>query len=180
MKKKVSDHYAIIPTEQVPILAKLPPEEQNIYDMIARSLMAAHEEDALVSQTQIETLVDGRATFLSKGRQVLHQGWQRLILSDKQRERQNKELPLLGEGDEGVVEQVKAEEAMTQPPKRFTEGQLITMMKAAGKQVENEELVKVLMESQGLGTEATRAGIITVLKDRGYMTVTKKTSWHRL
>ncbi len=64
-------------------------------------------------------------------------------------------------------------EGKTQPPKRYTEGQLITLMKTAGKYLENEELEKVLKKTEGLGTEATRAGIITMLKDRKYIDVKK-------
>ena len=64
-------------------------------------------------------------------------------------------------------------ESKTQPPKRYTEGQLITLMKTAGKQIEDKELEKVLMKTEGLGTEATRAGIITMLKDRKYIEVKK-------
>ena len=70
-------------------------------------------------------------------------------------------------------------EGKTQPPKRYTEGQLITLMKTAGKYLENEELEKVLKKTEGLGTEATRAGIITMLKDRKYIDV-KKTKCMRL
>ena len=61
----------------------------------------------------------------------------------------------------------------TQPPKRYTEGQLITLMKTAGKYLDDEELVKVLNKTQGLGTEATRAGIIGILRNRKYIEVKK-------
>ena len=64
-------------------------------------------------------------------------------------------------------------EGKTQPPKRYTEGQLITLMKTAGKHIENDELEKVLKATEGLGTEATRAGIITMLKDRQYIFIQK-------
>lgn len=60
-----------------------------------------------------------------------------------------------------------------QPPKRYTEGQLITLMKTVGKHLDDNELVKVLTKTQGLGTEATRAGIISVLRDRKYIEVKK-------
>ncbi|MDT8859636.1 DNA topoisomerase III [Alkalihalobacillus sp. MEB130] len=169
--QKVTDHYAIIPTEQVPDLKRLNPEERNIYDLIVRSLLAAHEQDAIVDTTKIETLVDNRATFRSKGKVTRQLGW-RKILQANQREK-DQELPNLEIGETGLVKKVETKESITQAPKRYTEGQLINVMKAAGKHLSDIELEKVLMDSQGLGTEATRAGIITVLKDRGYMTVQK-------
>ncbi|TWI53314.1 DNA topoisomerase III [Halalkalibacter nanhaiisediminis] len=170
--KKVTDHYAIIPTEQVPNVEKLSNDEQKIYDLIARSLLAAHEKDAIVHLTKVETLVDGRATFQSKGKVIKQEGWRRIIYTNDQKN-DDQDLPALEVEEQGIVKSVQTRESVTQPPKRYTEGQLITVMKTAGKQLTDSELEKVLMESQGLGTEATRAGILTVLKDRGYMTVTK-------
>src|SRR5262249_22227463 len=70
-------------------------------------------------------------------------------------------------------DKVEVKESQTQPPKRYTEGQLITLMKTAGKHIEDKELEKILSKTEGLGTEATRAGIITMLKDRLYIEVTK-------
>ena len=171
-EKKVTDHYAIIPTEQVPNLQALSSDEQKIYDVIARSLLAAHENDAIIHVTKIETLVDERATFQSKGKVVKQAGW-RKILYVSEPNKEDQELPVLEVEEKGIVKSVRTREAMTQAPKRYTEGQLISVMKTAGKQMTDSELEKVLMESHGLGTEATRAGILTVLKDRGYMTVTK-------
>jgi DNA topoisomerase-3 len=170
---KVTDHYAIIPTEQIPKLEKLSIEEKNIYELIVRSLLAAHEEDAIILTTKVETLVDNRATFQSKGKTIKQIGWRRIMYSDKNSGKDEVFLPNLEVGEIGFVKKVKTKESVTQPPKRYTEGQLINVMKTAGKQISDTELEKILMESQGLGTEATRAGIISILKDRGYMTVTK-------
>ncbi|WP_100373511.1 DNA topoisomerase III [Bacillus sp. FJAT-45037] len=171
--KKVSDHYAIIPTEQVPKIDRLASDEKYIYDLIARSLLAAHEKDAIISYSKIDTLVARRATFESKGKQIIEPGWRKVIYQQKDEGKQDVLLPPLENGEQGVTKETTVKESVTEPPKRFTEGQLITVMKAAGKSVTDKELEKILMESQGLGTEATRAGIITILKDRGYMTVEK-------
>ncbi|KMJ55539.1 DNA topoisomerase III, partial [Bacillus sp. LL01] len=170
--QKVSDHYAIIPTEQVPNVEKLTGEESKIYDLIVRSLLAAHEQEAIISHSHIETTVEERATFQSKGKQMLQEGWRKVIYNES-KNNQDVLLPPLSNGEEGTVVKSIVKESMTQPPKRYTEGQLITVMKAAGKSIEDKELEKVLMEAQGLGTEATRAGIISILKDRGYMIVEK-------
>lgn len=174
-EKKVTDHYAIIPTEQVPSLTKLSAEEQQIYDLIVRSLIAAHYDKAIFDYTTVHTLVDNRATFISKGKVQVQEGWRRVIYGDSKGEEKEKEelLPHLEKEQQGVVKAVKIKSSKTQPPKRYTEGQLISVMKTAGRHLEDEELMKVLNRTEGLGTEATRAGIINVLKQRKYITVTK-------
>lgn len=170
-EKKVTDHYAIIPTEQVMDPEKLSADEQKIYDLIIKSLLAAHYEKSVYEYTTVTTLVGGRATFLSKGKVQLAEGWRKVIpANEKDGE---PELPLLEKGETGIVKKVNVKESKTQPPKRYTEGQLITLMKTAGKHIEDKELEKVLDETEGLGTEATRAGIITMLKSRKYIEIKK-------
>ncbi|MEC5272312.1 DNA topoisomerase III [Caldifermentibacillus hisashii] len=170
-EKKVTDHYAIIPTEQVKDPEKLSADEQKIYDLIIKSLLAAHYEKSVYEYTTVTTLVGGRATFLSKGKVQLAEGWRKVIpANEKDGE---PELPLLEKGETGIVKKVNVKESKTQPPKRYTEGQLITLMKTAGKHIEDKELEKVLDETEGLGTEATRAGIITMLKSRKYIEIKK-------
>ncbi|GAJ39157.1 DNA topoisomerase III [Saccharococcus caldoxylosilyticus] len=170
-EKKVTDHYAIIPTEQVVDPAKLSADERKIYDLVVRRLIAAHYEAAVFDYTTVTTLVDGRARFISKGKQQIQEGWRKVI---SQREEDDVTiLPSLREGEQGEVLNVRIKEGKTQPPKRYTEGQLITLMKTAGKFLDNEELEKVLAKTEGLGTEATRAAIITTLKERNYIEVKK-------
>jgi DNA topoisomerase-3 len=170
-EKKVTDHYAIIPTEQVPNLASLSADEQKLYDLVVKSLIAAHYEKAITEYTTVTTLVDNRATFQSKGKVQLQEGWRKVIPAHEKDK--DPTLPILLQGEKGIVTKVDVKESKTQPPKRYTEGQLITLMKSAGKQIEDKELEKVLMKTEGLGTEATRAGIITMLKDRKYIDVNK-------
>ena len=170
-EKKVTDHYAIIPSEQVVDPAKLSADERKIYDLVVRRLIAAHYEAAVFDYTTVTTLVDGRARFISKGKQQIQEGWRKVI---GQREEDDVTiLPSLREGEQGDVLNVRIKEGKTQPPKRYTEGQLITLMKTAGKFLDNEELEKVLAKTEGLGTEATRAAIITTLKERNYIEVKK-------
>lgn len=169
--KKVTDHYAIIPTEQVPTLQKLSLDEQKLYDVIARSLIAAHYGKSIIEYTTIKTLVDERASFQSKGKVQKEEGWRKVIPQFEKDK--DPSLPILEKGEEGKVVKIEVKESKTQPPKRFTEGQLITLMKTAGKQIEDKELEKVLMKTEGLGTEATRAGIITMLKERKYIDIRK-------
>ncbi|WHY75804.1 DNA topoisomerase III [Neobacillus sp. WH10] len=170
-EKKVTDHYAIIPTEQIPNVERMSPDERQIYDLIVTSLIAAHYNKAVAEYTNVTTLVDGRAAFISKGKVQLEEGW-RKVLNQKERE-DEPELPALTKGEQGKTVKVNVKESQTQPPKRYTEGQLITLMKTAGKHIDDKELEKVLTRTEGLGTEATRAGIITMLKDRLYIEVKK-------
>ena len=175
-EKKVTDHYAIIPTEQVTDPSKMSAEEEKIYTLIVKRLIAAHYEKAIFDYTTIQTVVEGRATFISKGKEQIQEGWRKVIYGKKKDEdadEDEQDLPSLQEGEQGIVQDVKVKNGKTQPPKRYTEGQLITLMKTAGKYLEDEELVKVLNKTQGLGTEATRAGIIGILRNRKYIDVKK-------
>lgn len=176
-EKNVTDHYAIIPTEQVTDPKKLSAEEKNIYELIVQRVIAAHYEKAIIDYTTIHTLVAERAEFLSKGKEQIQEGWRKVIFPDKSNLSKEEEteqlLPALAENEQGIVANVNVLEKKTQAPKRFTEGDLITLMKTAGKYLEDEELIKVLKHTEGLGTEATRAGIIGVLKDRKYIEVVK-------
>mgnify|MGYP001047742383 CR=1 FL=1 len=151
-------------------------DEEKIYTLIVKRLIAAHYEKAIFDYTTINTLVDGRATFISKGKEQIQEGWRKVIYGNKKEQEvdeDEQDLPSLDDGEKGTVQDVKVKEGKTQPPKRYTEGQLITLMKTAGKHLEDSELVKVLNKTQGLGTEATRAGIIDVLRNRKYIDVKK-------
>ncbi|NGZ74513.1 DNA topoisomerase III [Saccharibacillus alkalitolerans] len=188
---KVGDHYAIIPTEQVPAPGRLQGMHLNLYLLIAKRLIAAHEEKAIIDYTNLVTLVDGRDPFMTKGKVIVQEGWRKVLYDstpkkkaksggreedkgDKEEEEDDLSvLPPVKEGDAGQVADVQVKEGKTQPPKRYTEGQLITLMKTAGKHLDNAELEKVLQRTEGLGTEATRAGIIGGLKDRKYIEVRK-------
>ncbi|MEH7335910.1 DNA topoisomerase III [Neobacillus drentensis] len=170
-EKKVTDHYAIIPTEQIPTMEKLDPDERKIYDLVVKSLLAIHYKKAIFEYTTVTTRVDGRAEFISKGKVQIEEGW-RKVLKPKDHD-DDPALPQLAKGEQGITEKVEVKESQTQPPKRYTEGQLITLMKTAGKHIEDKELEKILAKTEGLGTEATRAGIITMLKDRHYIEVNK-------
>lgn len=170
-EKKVTDHYAIIPTEQIPNVDRLDPDEKKLYDLIVTSLIAAHYKKAIAEYTTVLTLVDGRALFQSKGKVQIEEGWRKVI---NQKEKEDEPaLPQLTKGEQGRTTKVDVKESQTQPPKRYTEGQLITLMKTAGKHIEDKEMERILSKTEGLGTEATRAGIITMLKDRKYIDVRK-------
>ncbi|WLR43073.1 DNA topoisomerase III [Bacillus carboniphilus] len=170
-EKKVTDHYAIIPTEQVPNVSKLSVEERRIFDLIVRRLIAAHYPPAKFSYMTLDSLVDSRAEFRSKGKKLIDEGWRKVFFEDDKEKDQL--LPDVNIGEKGSVAKINLRESMTQPPKRYTEGNLITLMKTAGKHLEDRELEKILNQTEGLGTEATRASIINLLKSRNYIDIKK-------
>lgn len=175
--KKVSDHYALIPTENVPNLNDLTHEERNIYDLIAKSLIAAHYDKAVFDYTTIVTLSDDKFGFETKGKVMIQEGWRKVVFpngqSEEPSEEENTLLPDVREGEEGTTADTEIKEGETTPPSRYTQGDLITLMKTAGKSVDDKELEKVMVQTEGLGTEATRASIIARLKDMKYISVKK-------
>ncbi|MGE7920607.1 DNA topoisomerase III [Viridibacillus sp. NPDC093762] len=174
-EKKVTDHHAIIITEQFPNFSKLSSEEEKIYDLVVRQVIAAHYNNAIFSYTTIHSLVEKRAEFISKGKVQIEEGWRKIIYYSKDNSSTDEDelLPLLHENEQGIVSKTNVKKSETQPPNRYSEGNLITVMKTAGKHLEDAELEKVLSKTEGLGTEATRAGIIGTLKDRNYIEVKK-------
>ncbi|RXY99706.1 type IA DNA topoisomerase [Fictibacillus sp. S7] len=176
---KVSDHYAIIPTENVASPEKLSRDERNIYDLIVRSVIAAHYDKAVMDTTTIVTKVNNHDEFVSKGKVIIQEGWRKVLFEKNTKKADNKDdeentvLPDVQSGETGTVEQVSIREGKTQAPKRYTLGSLVTLMKTAGKTIEDEELSKVLNQVQGLGTEATRSSIIKKIEELDYIRVQK-------
>lgn len=114
--------------------------------------------------------------FKTIGKTTTELGWKSIILEEKstegKKEDKIKALPSLFKG-ENVLSVIRHKECITTPPKHFTEGTLITAMKNVGKIVENEEEKEILRETEGIGTEATRANVIETLKHQQYITVQK-------
>lgn len=178
---KVSDHTAIIITETIPRLDALTPEERNIYLLVARRLLAAFYPQAKYKQTKVTSVIEGE-TFHSQGKVVVDLGWKAVTTAgdekgkgkskDKDKEKETI-LPDLTAGDRLDHIGNEIQEKKTQPPKRFTEADLLNAMEHAGKFVDDEEL-KEAMSGKGLGTPATRAGIIERLIAVGYVERQKK------
>ncbi|MGX8238785.1 DNA topoisomerase III [Exiguobacterium sp. RIT452] len=165
---KVSDHYAIIPTEEAGAVAKLSGRDAQVYDLIVRRFLAAFAPDARSEKTEIVTQRE-QDRFITKGSRSLELGFKRVL----QIEAKELDLPAVEIGQQVPIKSAKLLEKQTEPPKRYTEGTLILGMKTAGKVLENE-LQAIMKEIEGLGTEATRAGIIDGLKRREYIQVKKK------
>ncbi|GGG17775.1 DNA topoisomerase 3 [Paenibacillus abyssi] len=172
---KVSDHYALLPTEKVPDLKSLSDDEQKIYDMIVKRLIAAHYESALVEKTTIHTYVDNRFSFKTSGKRPLREGWRTVYAEEQKEDAPGDEeltaIPPIQAHQTGRTLAVETKEGKTTAPQRFTEGDLIPLMISAGRTIEDKELVSALKEAKGLGTESTRSGMIQTLKARKYIEV---------
>ena len=169
---KITAHHGIIPTAACD-LAKLSDDERNVYDLIRRHYLAqflpAHEYD----RTEVRVDLEGEA-FVASGRQVRVEGWRELFPraaagEGGDEEREAPPLPSLSEGECCQAGQLEVLAKQTTPPKPFTEGTLVAAMKHAARFVTDERLKARLKETAGIGTEATRAGIIETLLKRGFI-----------
>lgn len=177
---KVTDHHAIIPTGQQ---KSLPPNEQKIYDAIARRFIAAFYPDCIVSHTTVVGESAG-ITFKAKGKEILVEGWRVLYpkpaakkpqpatKEQTDQEEELKVLPKFSVGETGP-HQPSLVEKKTQPPKHYTEATLLRAMETAGKKVDDEAL-RELMKANGIGRPSTRANIIETLFKRKYIRRKKK------
>lgn len=172
---KVEEHYAIIPTKSIPSaqkLAGLSLMEKNIYAEIMRSVLAIFHRDYLYEETKIVTEVNG-LPFKTTGKVELDRGFQELWPMPKDKKNDAPALPLVETGED-VDAVVQIHQGTTQPPKPYTEGQLIQMMKTCGKLIDDDAAASdILKEVEGIGTEATRASIIETIKRHEYIEVTK-------
>ena len=167
---KVTDHHAILPTVQVETLdiAELPESEQKILRLVATRLICATGEKHIYDETTMTVSCEG-SLFTAKGKTVVQDGWKgieqrfKATLKSKEKEEPEAVLPEVTEGDilQDVVSSVS--EHFTSPPKAFTEDTLLSAMETAGNEAFDDET-----EKKGLGTPATRAGIIEKLVKGGF------------
>lgn len=165
---KVSDHHAIIPTEQAPNYIHMSNEERKIYDMVVRRFLAVmypayeYEESVLAAEVEGEH-------FYARGTRPLHMGWKAVYENqsedEEEEELKRQKLPVMQKGQEFSISDIRLTEGKTKPPARFTEGTLIAAMENPVRYMEssNKEMAKTLGETGGLGTVATRADIIEKL-----------------
>lgn len=155
---EISDHFAIIPTDQMPT-GTLPPDESKIYEMIVRRFIAVFYPPAEFDVTTRITTLAGTHNFKTEGKVLVAPGWKEVYGKDESAPEDA--LPPLSPADGGNAEvrELQLQEESTKPPARYTEATLLAAMESAGKFVEDEELAAAMKE-RGLGTPATRAGII--------------------
>ncbi len=159
--KKVSDHHAIIPTAVAgkSDINALPAGEREILMMIAKQVLRAVSESYRYRETTVVISCGGN-TFTTKGKTILETGWK----SYNEKEQSDKVIPELHDGDELTVAGSEIKEGKTTPPAHFTEDSLLSAMEVAGAKEMPDDA-----ERKGLGTPATRAGIIEKLIATGFV-----------
>ncbi|RBO14394.1 MULTISPECIES: DNA topoisomerase III [Erwiniaceae] len=166
--KKVDAHHAIIPTARTGKVA-LSDNEARIYALIARQYLMQFCPDAQFRKCVIDLGIGG-GRFVAKARFLAEAGW-RALLGNKERDEENDgtPLPVVAKGDTLLCERGELLEKQTQPPRPFTDATLLSAMTGIARFVQDKELKKVLRATDGLGTEATRAGIIELLFRRTFL-----------
>lgn len=165
--KKVEAHHAIIPTSKVASPERLSRAELQVYSQIARQYLMQFYPPCRYADRRVEVEIAG-GQFVAKVRQITDPGWKTLLGKEAQDEDEG-QLPLLKVGEQLHCERGELLEKMTQPPKAFSDASLLSAMTGIARFVQDAELRKVLRETDGLGTEATRAGIIELLFKRGFL-----------
>jgi len=174
---KVTAHHGIIPTLEPTNLAAMTEKEQAVYRLVRSHYLAQflphHEYDRTVA-----ILSAASQTLRATGKQVVVPGWHLAQVSnvptkpgddDEDATDRGQILPPLSEGFRWQIDDVELKALKTTPPKPYSQGELIKAMKGVAKLVADPRLKHKLKETTGIGTEATRAGIITGLLGRGYL-----------
>lgn len=176
---KVDAHHAIVPTEKVANLSALSSNEAKLYQHVARQYLAQFYPAYIYAETAVEVTIEG-GLFTTKARQDKALGWKQLFKrttanqsntdSNNNDDDDNEQsLPPLVKGQILQCERGELLEKMTQAPKHFTDATLLGAMTGISRYVTDSDIKKILKETDGLGTEATRAGIIELLFKRGYL-----------
>ena len=169
--KKVSDHHAIIPTEQFVQLDHMTNEERKIYDMVVRRFLSVLYPAFEYEQTAMEAEAFGYV-FAASGKTVKNLGWKDVYEGDyreeedeNEQEMKDQSLPVYKEGEKLKILDIRMKEGKTKPPARFTEATLLAAMENPVKYLStgDRQAAKTLGETGGLGTVATRADIIEKL-----------------
>lgn len=166
---KVSDHHAIIPTEQPARLSEFNDQERKIYDLVVKRFLAVLYPPFEYEQTTIRAQI-GEEFFIARGKRVLNQGWKEIYDNNFDSDESDNSvdeqiLPEINKGDTLAIKSLNQTKGETKPPELFTEGNLLGAMENPAKYMagENKELADTLGKTGGLGTVATRADIIEKL-----------------
>jgi DNA topoisomerase III len=163
--QKVTDHHAIIPTEETPSLQRLQDRERKIYDLIVKRFLSVFLPPYQFEQTTVEAKI-GSEFFQTKGKRIVESGWKEVYDFDSEKDQL---LSKMEEGGTYSVLSIKETEGLTNPPGRFNEGTLLSAMENPKKFMKetNKDLLATIHEAGGLGTVATRADIIEKLFNSG-------------
>ena len=173
---KVTAHHGIIPTTEPANLARMSEQERQVYELIRSHYLAQFLPSHEFDRTQVE-LECGEKRLTAVGKQILVQGWKGLLSENTEEDEpshKSQVLPVLQQGTQCAVDDVELKSMRTAAPKPLTEGDLIKAMKNVAKLVNDPRLKQKLRDTTGIGTEATRAGIIKGLIDRGYLLKKKR------
>lgn len=172
---RVSDHHAIIPTEESPNMSNLSSEERNIYDLVVKRFLSVMMPPFEYLQTNIVTEIAGEK-FVAKGKVIKSKGWKALYDREDMEEPSEEDglkdqvLPKLNIGDKLKINSVDINKGKTKPPARFNEGTLLSAMENPHKYINvSKDAAKTLNATGGLGTVATRADIIEKLFNSFYI-----------
>ena len=160
---KVSDHFAIIPTMQIP--KELSEAEAKLYDLVVKRFLAIFYPAAQYSETTRITIVQGHH-FQTKGKVLVAPGW--LEVYGKEAQEEDANLVAVADKEKVKTEDIDIVALATRPPPRYNEASLLSAMEKAGKEIDDDEL-RQAMEARGLGTPATRASIIEGLINEIYL-----------
>ncbi len=168
---KVSDHHALIPTEQRALQSQLTTDEKRIYDLIVRRFLAALYGDYKYQVTGIVLEIEGER-FTARGKSTIDNGW-KVVEGKGDEESEDDDLPAfsgcdLRKGDSVKADQIRLIRHMTKPPSHYTEATLLSAMENAGKFIDDKALKESIAHG-GLGTPATRAEIIEKLVSTYYI-----------
>ena len=161
---KVDAHHAIIPTDTKKSTSSLDIVAKNIYQLVARQYLSQFYDDYCYAECVAEIEIN-KGLFISKAKSKQSDGWKVLF---PQKEKENF-LPTLKKGQILYCQRGEVIDKNTQPPAHFTDATLLAAMSNIARFVKDSELKKVLKETDGLGTEATRAGIIELLFKRQFL-----------
>ncbi len=164
---KVEAHHAIIPTARQGQI-QLSENERRVYQLIARQYLMQFCPDATYRKSKIGLIIAG-GNFTAQARYLLTAGWKSLLGKEDSDEEFAPPLPVVQKGQILHCEHGEIVSKKTQPPRPFTDATLLSAMTGIARFVQDKQLKKVLRETDGLGTEATRAGIIELLFKRGFL-----------
>ena len=170
--EKVSDHHAIIPTEEMPDMIKFSNEEKRIYVLVVSRFFACFYPDFVYKQVKAELSCKDHRFFVS-GKEIVDYGWKKLGITDSDEEEEKDEseaeggLPALKKGDVLRCRGVEIKALKTAPPSRYTEASLLSAMENPSKFIKDRRMKEFI--GGGLGTPATRADIIEKLYNTFYI-----------
>lgn len=167
---KVDAHHAIIPTEKSRASGQLSKNEQQIYQQIARQYIMQFYPPFRYDERQLAAQIAG-GLFSASSKQTTDLGWKALMPQKKKHleEELSQPLPKLKKGEGILCNSADILDKMTTPPAYFTDASLLSAMTGINRFVQDKELKKVLKDTDGIGTEATRAGIIELLFNRKFL-----------